>query len=379
MSSGKSNCEISQQIEGFDVFSGVIGNVEFQGIRGIRNDDSTVLKEKDGEGRKMMMEQDKKACYIGVDIGGTKCSVVYGNSEGEIFQKKIFATTNVKENLQEVKESIHGFGTAQAIGVSCGGPLDSQKGQILSPPNLPGWDQIPIADLLREEFGIPVFLKNDADACALAEWKLGAGKGAKNMAFFTFGTGMGAGLILNGELYTGACDMAGEIGHVRMANYGPVGYGKEGSFEGFCSGGGIAQLGMMKARELFQQGKKVSFCKNINELSSITAKEIAEHANKGNKDAMEVYQQCGKMLGQGLAVLIDLLNPERIILGSVYVRSKELLLDTMWEVLQRECLPKSLECCQILPSGLGEKLGDVAALTVAAYGMDREKKQGINL
>lgn len=83
---------------------------------------------------------------------------------------------------------------------------------------------------------------------------------------------------------------------------------------------------MMKARELFQQGKKVSFCKNINELSSITAKEIAEHANKGNKDAMEVYQQCGKMLGQGLAVLIDLLNPERIILGSVYVRSKELLL-----------------------------------------------------
>ena len=117
----------------------------------------------------MMMEQDKKACYIGVDIGGTKCSVVYGNSEGEIFQKKIFATTNVKENLQEVKESIHGFGTAQAIGVSCGGPLDSQKGQILSPPNLPGWDQIPIADLLREEFGIPVFLKNDADACALAD------------------------------------------------------------------------------------------------------------------------------------------------------------------------------------------------------------------
>lgn len=85
------------------------------------------------------------------------------------------------------------------------------------------------------------------------------------------------------------------------------------------------------------------------------------------------------MLGQGLAVLIDLLNPERIILGSVYVRSKELLLDTMWEVLQRECLPKLLECCQILPSGLGEKLGDVAALTVAAYGMDQEKKQGINL
>lgn len=85
------------------------------------------------------------------------------------------------------------------------------------------------------------------------------------------------------------------------------------------------------------------------------------------------------MLGQGLAVLIDLLNPERIILGSVYVRSKELLLDTMWEVTTKRMFTESLECCQILPSGLGEKLGDVAALTVAAYGMDREKKQGINL
>ena len=131
MSSGKSNCEISQQIEGFDVFSGVIGNVEFQGIRGIRNDDSTVLKEKDGEGTKMMMEQDKKTCYIGVDIGGTKCSSSFMETvRAKFFKRRYLRLRMLKENLQEVKESIHGFGTAQAIGVSCGGPLDSQKGQI---------------------------------------------------------------------------------------------------------------------------------------------------------------------------------------------------------------------------------------------------------
>ena len=121
----------------------------------------------------MMMEQDKKACYIGVDIGGTKCSVVYGNSEGEIFQKKIFATTNVKENLQEVKESIHGFGTAQAIGVSCGGPLDSQKGQILSPPNLPGWDQIPTAHWQNGSWGQGKVRKTWLFLPLEQEWALG--------------------------------------------------------------------------------------------------------------------------------------------------------------------------------------------------------------
>src|SRR5690606_15592063 len=135
-----------------------------------------------------------------------------------------------------------------AIGISCGGPLDSRRGVILSPPNLPGWDRIPVVEVFQQAFKVPVALQNDANAGALAEWLWGAGRGSHNMIFLTFGTGMGAGLILNGQLYSGTNDLAGEVGHIRLAPDGPVGYGKAGSFEGFCSGGGIKQLATDRAK-----------------------------------------------------------------------------------------------------------------------------------
>ena len=313
---------------------------------------------------------------IGIDIGGTKCAVTLGNEQGEVLQKIYFETTTVAETIdhifQAVRELFRITGeNPAAIGISCGGPLDSEAGVILSPPNLPGWDEIHIVDRLEEEFKVPVFLQNDADACALAEWKFGAGKGTKNMIFCTFGTGLGAGLILNDMLYTGCCDMAGEVGHMRLSEYGPVGYGKAGSFEGFCSGGGIAQIGMSVAREIFQQGKKPSFCESLSELELITAKKVAECAKQGAEDAKEVYRICGRMLGKGLAVLIDILNPERIVLGSVFARSGELLTEEMYRVLQKECLPRALEHCEIVPAGLGESLGDMAALSVAINGVHK--------
>ncbi len=309
--------------------------------------------------------------YIGVDIGGTKCAITLGNENGEVKEKIYFETTTVTETIDHIMEAVAQLGDCDAIGISCGGPLDSKEGVILSPPNLPGWDQIHIVDMLKERFGVPVFLQNDADACALAEWKFGAGKGTKNMIFCTFGTGLGAGLILNGALYTGACDMAGEIGHIRLAEYGPIGFGKAGSFEGFCSGGGIAQIGQMIARERLQMGQKVSFCEGLDKLLSITAKEIAIQAKAGAEDAKEVYRICGKLLGKGLAILIDTLNPEKIVLGSVFARSSELLVDAMRAELEKECLPRALAHCEIVPASLQESLGDVAALSVAVNGLKK--------
>ena len=118
------------------------------------------------------------------------------------------------------------------IGISCGGPLDSKKGMIYSPPNLPGWDKCLLQRYLQMKFGVETALQNDANACALAEWLMGAGRGTSNMVFLTFGTGMGGGLILNGRLYSGTNDLGGEVGHIRLAKDGPVGFGKAGSFEG---------------------------------------------------------------------------------------------------------------------------------------------------
>ena len=304
---------------------------------------------------------------IGIDIGGTKCAVVRGNENGEIIKKVMFATTDRDRTLQMIIDAVDSMGAFDAIGISCGGPLDSAEGVIKSPPNLPGWDNVEIVKMLREKFGVPVFLKNDADACALAEWKYGAGQGTKNMIFLTFGTGLGAGLILGGRLYSGACDMAGEVGHIRLSDFGPVGYGKSGSFEGFCSGGGIAQLGQTVAKENSQMGHPVSFAEG-----EITAKTIAEAAKNGDEDAIAVYRQCGAMLGKGLSVLIDILNPEMIVLGSIFQRSEELLRDEMTKVIEKETLALSRNACTIVPALLGDSLGDVAALCVAVCGMKGE-------
>lgn len=303
--------------------------------------------------------------YIGIDIGGTKCAITKGDAECNVLQKIKFPTTDKENTLNAIFNAVEEMGQADAIGVSCGGPLDSKKGVIMSPPNLPDWDNVPIVKMLERKFKMPAFLQNDANACALAEWKFGAGKGCENMVFFTFGTGLGAGLVLNGKLYEGTNGMAGEAGHIRLADNGPSGYGKEGSFEGFCSGGGIAKLGKRYAQEKLQAGKSVSFCDNFALLENITAKSIAESAYKGNQDAIEIYETCGSMLGKGLSVVIDILNPERIVLGSIFQRCESLIRPKMQEILQRECLAYSLNVCEIVPAKLGDDIGDYAALAVA--------------
>ena len=181
--------------------------------------------------------------------------------------------------------------------------------------------------------------------------------------FLTFGTGMGAGLILNGQLYRGACGNAGEIGHVRMAPEGPIGYGKAGSFEGFVSGAGIARLARALAEERLQTGAGTAYCRTREELPLITAERVATAAKAGDPTALAVYRTCGEMLGAGLALLVDVLNPEVIVIGSIYTRAGELLREGMERVLQREALPDSLRAVKILPAALGEQLGDVAAVT----------------
>jgi len=305
--------------------------------------------------------------YIGIDIGGTKCAVVLGDSEGNILVKVKFPTTAVRETLERIlseAEKIKRTDTV-SVGISCGGPLDPKTGVIQSPPNLPGWDNIAIVDMIRQRLHLAAVLCNDANACALAEWTFGAGRGCENMVFLTFGTGLGAGIILDGRLYNGTNGNAGEVGHLRLERFGPVGYGKQGSFEGFCSGGGIAQSAKTAALEMLQQGKAPAYCKSLAELDSVTAKSVAEAAYAGDETAKRVYDRCGEMLGRGLSFLVDILNPERIVIGSIFQRSADLLIPSMERVMKEECLAPSLEAVRVLPAELGENLGDLAALSLA--------------
>jgi glucokinase len=328
----------------------------------------------------LKLESNKMALkdyYIGIDIGGTKCAVSAGTDQMEILHRMQFATHPEKgpfyaidKIIVSIKELNKKYKMLQlkSIGISCGGPLNSKTGIIHSPPNLPGWDDIPIVSMIKEKMKTPTFIQNDANACALAEWKFGAGKGSKNMVFLTFGTGLGAGLILDGRLYTGTNGSAGEVGHIRLADDGPVGFNKAGSFEGFCSGSGITKLAQIKAEEKLNKGEKLSYCDSYDELQGITTFQLAKLANAGDEDALELFNISAMKLGAGLSIIIDILNPERIVIGSVYARNPQLFNTLVNEIIQKEALQGAANVCKIVPAELGDNVGNIASLSVAING-----------
>jgi len=324
-----------------------------------------------------------KRNFLGIDIGGTKTAIIYAKENMDhsisIIQKLVIKTTKVQETIDNIFSCLDEiicknkttYGDISAIGISCGGPLDSKQGIIMSPPNLPDWQNIPIVNMIKNKLGIPCAIQNDANACALAEWKYGAGMGSKNMIFLTFGTGLGAGLILNGELYSGTNDNAGEVGHIRLTDFGPVGYGKQGSFEGFASGGGIAQIAKTRLLEVYQQGGSVNWC-SFNEIEYISAQMVAEQANKGDLFANDIIRTSAVYLGKGLSILIDILNPECIVIGSIYARNVNLFNPVVEKIVKKEALSQSLNVCQIKSAQLGENIGDYAAISIACNLINNE-------
>lgn len=304
---------------------------------------------------------------FGVDIGGTKCAVSVRRASGRLRELRRFSTAKPAETLAEIARVICAARPAPraAIGIACGGPLDAARGLVLSPPNLPGWDRVPVTQILARTCGRRAFLMNDANANALAEWRFGGGRGSRLMIFLTAGTGMGAGIVIEGRLLEGACGNAGEVGHLRLAEHGPVGFHKVGSFEGFCSGGGIAQL--------------VQFLPSSEQPARLDewmrdhpdAHAIALAARRGDRTARAVFTESGRRLGQALALLIDAFNPDRIVIGSLWLRCRDLLEPEMQRVLRAEALPDSLRACRIAPAKLGESLGNYGAVCVALHGLHR--------
>jgi len=294
---------------------------------------------------------------LGFDIGGTKCAAVSASAgDGIKINDRVQFDSETGKGFEHLLKNLilcgrrltgerGGADYPAAIGISCGGPLDGKKGVVLSPPHLPGWDDIHICDILSREFGVPAFLQNDANACALVEWKLGAGRGMSDMVFITMGTGFGAGIIVNGQLLDGASSLAGEIGHVRLEPTGPVMYGKAGSVEAFCGGKGIT--------EHYAKGADL--------------KSLAAQARAGDKDARAVFDSAGAQLGRALAILIDILNPEAVVIGGIYTRCEDLLRAAAMRTLSEEALPGALAACRILPAETGEAIGDYACVMTACY------------
>ncbi len=314
------------------------------------------------------MSATKRKLYLGVDLGGTKIAVSLWADRGgaggveklgverwETFpggpEPSVTRIVEVSTRLFVAAQS-RGEGCVGAIGISGGGPLDPEAGVILSVPNLPGWVNVPIARILSDRLGAPARLENDANACAVAEWLHGAGHGARNLVFLTCSTGIGAGLILDGRLYRGSRFLAGEAGHQVIVPDGlACGCGKRGCLEAYASGAGMA--------------KRLAALREKDPRLPATAREAVERARSGDPFSTGFLRGTAEYLAMGLANLVFVLNPDRIVLGTVPTAAGRLIFDPLRESLARRVWPVLLEGLEVVPSGLWPDLGDYAALAVA--------------
>ncbi len=317
----------------------------------------------------------RQSLWAGVDVGGTKTAIVLSSAPPEILGRMEFATAPEQgpdQTLQKITASLHSMLLAQGatpaalagIGISCGGPLDRNTGVVQAPPNLSTWIDVPIVDILAGEFRCGVSLENDANAGAVAEHRFGAGKGYHDMVFLTLGTGLGSGIIINDHLYCGANDMAGEIGHVRLTRGGPVGYNKAGSAEGWASGAGMAQIAERALMAAERSGRRTALLDGLKN-GRVTAKDVGLAAQAGDAVARSIVRKSGKKLGEALAILVDILNPECIVIGGIAMRLGEMILVPARESMKKEALAQAASVCKVVPAQLGERIGDVAALCVA--------------
>lgn len=314
--------------------------------------------------------------WIGVDIGGTKTAIVLSAKPPAILARIEFPTLpeqGPERALDLIQKSIHRIVSEHhicpeqltSIGISCGGPLDRLVGVVQAPPNLPTWVDVPVKSTLQDEFGVDCSLENDANAGAVAEYRFGAGHGTQNMIFLTMGTGLGAGIIADGRLYHGASDLAGEIGHVRLTRSGPTGHNKAGSAEGWASGVGMAQFASQQVAAAIENGEATLLAAHFASKGTLTAKDVAEAAERGDELAKQIVHRTGIRLGEALAIIVDLLNPELIVVGGLGMRLGERLLAPARAAMEKEALAASARACRIVAALLGEQIGDIAAICVA--------------
>lgn len=311
---------------------------------------------------------------LSVDIGGTKCAVALARTDGEILARRSEPTRAGERSPDQVlerlvamaREAMGDAGVASGevigVGVSCGGPLDREQGVILSPPNLPEWKAVPVRDFFAGALGLPVRVENDANATALAEWRFGAGQGARHLVFLTMGTGIGGGIILDGRLVHGANDLAGEIGHQTILMNGPVcGCGKRGCLEALASGPAIARL----ARDSMMYGRhKRVLALAGGRPADITAAHVVQAAREGDPFACQILEEAGTYMGIGIANVIQILNPERVILGTIAVHAGDLILDPIRAAVAEYAWERSRRVCAIVPAALGDRAQDLAGVAL---------------
>jgi glucokinase len=303
---------------------------------------------------------------FGVDVGGTNLRVALGDESGELVDKR-HRDTGVNAGaekgiraLAEMMEELardHGlamtdFGSA---GVGVPGPTDPVKGMLFDPPHLPGWHNVPVASLLEAATGVPIHLENDAQLAAYGEFHKGAGRGSRHLVFVTISTGIGGGIVIDGKLYSGAGGSAGEVGHVVIDPDGPIcSCGRRGHLEGLASGTSMARI----AGERIAAGEVSS----LSTLESITARDLGVAADDGDALALSVLADAGRLLGLSLGGLLNILDPEVLVLGGGAIQIGPPLLDHLYAAIQEQAFEITYSHVRIATAMLGQDAGLVGAL-----------------
>lgn len=310
----------------------------------------------------------RNGVLLGIDIGGTKIGLAVGDGSGALKRKTVLKTDPKRppddlldEALDRLLDLSGQIGEApRACGLACPGPLSYERGCLLNVPNLPLWQGYAILEHVRRRVGCPVAMMNDANAAVLAEHRFGAARDVRNAVFLTMSTGLGAGLLLDGRVYEGTLALAGEVGHVRLRDDGPVGFGKRGSAEGFLSGPGMVQLARQEILAFRQRGRTTA----LEDDEALTPERICREARGGDAAALAVTDRVGEELGRLCAILVDLLNPDVIVLGTIGAAWPDLFIPRAREVLEEEAIEAAAKAVRIVPSQLEDR-GHLAALAVA--------------
>ena len=310
---------------------------------------------------------------LAIDLGGTKIAAALISPDNRVIDKT-HSLTLVSEGLQAVTSRIFSMidrllsegntGSAQldGIAIAAAGAIDTDKGLITSSPNLPGWINVPLRDIVSKRYGIYTCLLNDANAAALAEHRLGAGRGTTNLIYLTVSTGIGGGIIVNGELYSGTSGCAGELGHMTIDANGPeCNCGNRGCLEALASGTAVAN----EAKRRIKEGD-CSLLTDIvsGDLEGITAEKVAMAAHSGDRLAMEVISRAAGYLGVGMVNLVNIFNPEMIIIGGGLSKMGELLLEPARQVVEQRAFPLCAGTVRIVTAELGD---DAVVLGAAFY------------
>lgn len=297
----------------------------------------------------------------GVDIGVTHVSIAIADFTARILQEVEIAF-DIKNPpaacLEVIEKSLLELLAAQglsrsdlaAVGVGVPGPVITEAGMVLSPPIMPGWDRFPIRSTLENMWGCPVTLNNDAELGALGEWAYGAGRRERNIAYIKVGSGIGAGLILNQQIYGGTTGAAGEIGHITIEENGPLcNCGNHGCLEAFAGGFAIAR----EAQAIIRSGKRTLLAEFPPE--KINAREVADAARRGDLHAQEILKRAGTHIGVALASLVNLFNPSMVIVGGGVAEAGDILTTSIRDAVRERAMRASEQSVRIVTAMLGRR------------------------